>query len=341
MPISIAALIFIAGADAAGQNAVTELQSRAQFSMWAVLRAPMLLSQSVVNMTSNRLQTYSNAEVIGVGQDAMGRQGVRLKGGPVSASRRGLRTHRERKPVDRATRKLTNPFDTPDTDVAVTMQPCAVGAAAQVWKWNVTSAGFLTNPASNACLNLDDCGTDLIAYDCVTSGGTCAGANSYANEQFSLGADGTLRSALSPQLCATWQGSGSALNLQACASLPGQKFAYDVTTSTLRSSDGSQCMTVGDNADGTNVWGRPLSGGSWALVYLNTGLDASNVTCDFAGCLGGTGWEADQVVAVRDLWAHADLGNFTAGSGWNVTSLPPSGGVAMFRMTPVWGAPPA
>jgi hypothetical protein len=51
------------GADDSGAQAVTEAQSRAQFTMWAVLRAPLLLSQSVINMSAARLATYSNAEV--------------------------------------------------------------------------------------------------------------------------------------------------------------------------------------------------------------------------------------------------------------------------------------
>ena len=51
------------GANAKGEEAVTELQSRAQFSLWATLRAPLLLSQTIVNMSAHRLETYTNPEV--------------------------------------------------------------------------------------------------------------------------------------------------------------------------------------------------------------------------------------------------------------------------------------
>lgn len=331
------------GADSKGADAVTELQSRAQFSMWAVLRAPMLLSQSVVNMSAHRLETYSNAEVIAVGQDDMGRQGMRLKGGDVSARARGLQGHRPRRDrrlveLDAAARGAR----LPTTDVAVTMQPCAPGAAGQAWRWNVTAPGFLSNPASGACLNQNDCGSQLIAFDCVTSGGTCAGPTSYANEQFSLQPDGTLRSPMAPGSCATrGGGAGAGVSMQPCggAGTPGQAWAYDAATTTLRSAGDASglCLTVGDGSDGTNVWGRPLAGGPWALVFLNTGLDdLPTLACDYAGCLAGTGWAPDQVVSVRDLWAHAELGNFTAGSGWNSSALPAAGGVAMYKLTPVW-----
>jgi hypothetical protein len=326
------------GADNAGVQAVTEQQSRAQFSMWAVLRAPMLLSQSVVNMSAHRLETYTNTEVIAVGQDAMGRQGMRLKGGDVSARARGLQGHRPKRDRRRAP-ELGGAA--PATDVAVTMQPCAAGAGGQVWKWNVSGAGFLSNPASGACLNQNDCGSQLIAFDCVTTGGTCAGPTSYANEQFALGADGKLTSPLAPGACATrGGGDGAGVSMQPCggAGTPGQGWTYDATTSMLHAADApGLCLTVGDGANGANVWGRPLAGGPWALVYLNTGLDdLPSLACDYAGCLAATGWAPDQVVSVRDLWAHAELGNFTAGAGWNSTDLPAAGGVAMYKLTPVW-----
>ncbi len=74
------------GRDAKGNYAVTEPQSRAQFSMWAVLAAPMILSQNIRNLSAFQLSTYLNSEVIGVGQDIRGRQGQRLAGGPLSTS---------------------------------------------------------------------------------------------------------------------------------------------------------------------------------------------------------------------------------------------------------------
>lgn len=69
------------GRDSQGNYAVTELQSRAQFSMWAVMASPLLLSQNIRNLSSYQLATYLNAEVIAVSQDRMGRQGMRLVGG--------------------------------------------------------------------------------------------------------------------------------------------------------------------------------------------------------------------------------------------------------------------
>merc|ERR1712080_356678 len=59
-------------------------QTRAQFSMWAVLAAPMLISGSILDMTDETLQTYSNKEVIAVSQDPLGKQGIRILGDALS-----------------------------------------------------------------------------------------------------------------------------------------------------------------------------------------------------------------------------------------------------------------
>jgi len=64
---------------------VTEQQSRAQFSMWAVTAAPLLISGNVRNMSDFVLQTYSNPEVIAVNQDTLGKAGWRLAGGNLSS----------------------------------------------------------------------------------------------------------------------------------------------------------------------------------------------------------------------------------------------------------------
>jgi len=63
---------------------VTELQSRAQFSMWAVLAAPLVLSLNVRQLSSYALETYSNEEVIAVNQDKLGKQGIRIEGGDLN-----------------------------------------------------------------------------------------------------------------------------------------------------------------------------------------------------------------------------------------------------------------
>jgi hypothetical protein len=68
--------------NAAGAALATELQTRAQFSMWAMMASPLLISGNVRNISAFDLATYSNAAVIRVNQDVLGKQGIRLVGGP-------------------------------------------------------------------------------------------------------------------------------------------------------------------------------------------------------------------------------------------------------------------
>ena len=59
---------------------MSELQSRAQFSLWSVLSAPLLISGSLSAMGAYNLATYSNTAAIAINQ-AGGVQGSRLVGG--------------------------------------------------------------------------------------------------------------------------------------------------------------------------------------------------------------------------------------------------------------------
>ncbi|GHP02064.1 hypothetical protein PPROV_000082000 [Pycnococcus provasolii] len=49
-------------------------QSRTQFSLWAAMSAPLLIGSNVLNMSTWDLETYTNAEMIAVNQDALGKQ---------------------------------------------------------------------------------------------------------------------------------------------------------------------------------------------------------------------------------------------------------------------------
>ena len=44
----------------------------AQFSLWAVMAAPLLIGSNVLNMSAWDYQTYTNAEVIAIDQDSLG-----------------------------------------------------------------------------------------------------------------------------------------------------------------------------------------------------------------------------------------------------------------------------
>lgn len=55
---------------------LTPTQVQAQFSMWAVMAAPLLIGSRLLSMPKSDLATYSNEEVIAVNQDPLGLQGA-------------------------------------------------------------------------------------------------------------------------------------------------------------------------------------------------------------------------------------------------------------------------
>lgn len=75
-------------------------------------------------------------------------------------------------------------------------------------------------------------------------------------------------------------------------------------------------VTPGD----LTVWARWLSDGSVAVALYNEDDAPATLSTSFAA-LGGS-WTASTVASGRDLWAHADLGDFTG-------RYPASGGVVV------------
>lgn len=57
------------GSSAGAKLVLTPAQSRAQFSLWAVMSAPLMLGVNVVKITDYDVETYSNSEAIRINQD--------------------------------------------------------------------------------------------------------------------------------------------------------------------------------------------------------------------------------------------------------------------------------
>ncbi|XP_037475779.1 alpha-galactosidase 3-like isoform X2 [Triticum dicoccoides] len=63
-----------------GNGGMTFAEYRAHFSIWALMKAPLLIGCDVRNMTSETIEILSNKEVIQVNQDPLGVQGRRILG---------------------------------------------------------------------------------------------------------------------------------------------------------------------------------------------------------------------------------------------------------------------
>jgi alpha-galactosidase len=62
-----------------GNGGMTKEEYRVHFSMWAMFSAPLLAGNDISNMTADTKEILLNKEVIAIDQDALGRQGRRVK----------------------------------------------------------------------------------------------------------------------------------------------------------------------------------------------------------------------------------------------------------------------
>ena len=83
---------------------------------------------------------------------------------------------------------------------------------------------------------------------------------------------------------------------------------------------------------GTNVWGKALPDGMFALAFISNEDQPTDVACD-AACFAQM--NATGTYKVRDVWGKADAGTASAPFSLTAKGLIPHGGVAMYTFTPV------
>ena len=194
------------------------------------------------------------------------------------------------------------------------------------------------------------CQSDPTFGPCAPVGGrpTCGGNASlpHPGQQYALDAHtAQLKSDPEPAAVATGCMDVSIfpyLMLKPCAlagAVPAaQQWSFDQVpgathgTNTIRHAGSGACLTRGGLST-TNVWGRQLHGGDHALLFVNTGAVAADVTCGTA-CWAAAGLASGTTFAVHDLWKNASAGTVCTADPFTVHALQPSGGVAMFRLSP-------
>lgn len=284
------------------------------------MAAPLIISQDVLTWSAYALETYSNDEVIAVDQDPLGSPGRRLVGANVTypCTSNGL----------------------PSGALAIVQaRPCNASDPAQQWTYN-SATGQLTS-ATGGVVDDYQCGSAdgnaIYLYAPDGGSGTCGGRN----QQWALKADGTLVNADNGKCLDIYDFAGPTVDLWTCNGGANQAWSLpgDGTVRSQQASPDNFCLaaTLPDPTSCTNVWGRELHDGSWAMALLNNGADNATVTCDEA-CFNQTSLPtgAGAAVVVRDLWAHANVTVLRwtpAGYSWNVT-VPGDGGVVTVRMIP-------
>ena len=305
--------------DHRGRPLLTELQTRAQMSMWSVLAAPLIISGTLLRISDEALATYTNAEVIAVDQDPLGRQGERLAGGNLGPIDDGLH--------------FTGP--------AAIAAPCVTGRPAQNWSFvtvkDTTERHHLRN-AQSFCANVAS-GAPNGMLDVE---GFC-GNNS--NLELRLAANGEIQTNLLDKtgtqwnLCVNVRQVDHWIQMGPCGS-GSTHWQHDLATGQLKpmgagNASKARCLDWAPHIlkphQATNVWGRPLVGGEHALVFLNVATENRTVTCN-ASCFKALGYNDSGVtLQVRDLWAKAALPPIV-GLSFTTPVLPANGGHMMIKV---------
>ena len=309
---------------------LTPTEERAHFSLWAALKAPLLLGNDPRNMSDATFATLSNAEVIAVNQDAA-----------VT-------------PVGLLARTVAPAASTAGANgIKTVMRVCAAEDASQ--RWTVDDDRIRSAAAGGTCLTIWHCLSRwpwwVTAAPCGDrdhdrEGNTAAAADgakcSTSDEQrFAFNAtSGSITwipTAYKP-LCWGTPGSGCCLAveganpevdtcgwaedptrqqwlLERSSSSGSGSGGGGVTTGRLRSAfadsgeSADLCLSLAQDLE---VYAGPLWGGRTATAVLfNRSPAANNVTLTFSDLCTAGFLPPAAAYEVRDLWEHKDLGTFS------------------------------
>ena len=298
--------------------------------MWATMASPLILSQNVVNLSDYRFATYSNPEVIAVNQDPLVRQGERIAGGDLQPSSGDV------------VQLTLSPCGSPSDSTLVSAGITGAVPSQQTWHLNPKGlpSGYIQNQATQKCLNLDDCSQQVIGYECVDTGSTCAGSGNYTNLQFSYdSASGRIVSAYNGQ-CLVAEQAGGPTEFDIVTSSCDQAAGTAVYDTWTVGTDGSVrprastdlCLGVPPPQGSTNVWSKLMSDGSVVLTYLNVGPNSTDISCDSMCMQEATGWDASTNATIRDVIQRTDNGTVQLSQGLAARSVEADGGVVMVRL---------
>lgn len=136
--------------------------------------------------------------------------------------------------------------------------PCDPTGASpgQRWAFDDPVPGYLSTQMGGydqQCLNVNGCGTEVITWTCVTSGGTCCGSDCYANLQWNLTDSGELVSLLDQQ-CVT-NNATAGLVMAPCGQ-SNQTWVYNASSLQLQLSGTGLCLGFSSPVPYVQVCGR-------------------------------------------------------------------------------------
>lgn len=307
--------------DSTGDSALTVTEQQSHFTLWSALKSPLVLGNDPRTMTNATLRILSNSEVISVNQDQLGIQAVRI-----SSTRPS-----DLSPENSTTKLRLDPCNDGEDQSTVAPQ-----------SWTINGSRIRSTDYPGLCLTVYNCRSHWPFW---TTAEPCAdeeygdeneareGGDQNKNNACSVSdsqswsvSNGTIRwspSSLTPS-CWGSPGEGCCLSseganpeLESCGwAINQSQQEWTFSSGRIVSSWTGQCLSFAGDLE---VFAAPLSGGRATAILLNRASLARNMSVSFQDIVDTFGEDLfpfagnGQGVAVRDLWAHQDLGMFTGG----------------------------
>lgn len=344
-----------------GNGGMTADEYRTHFSLWAIMKAPLLIGCDITNMTADTMAILADEEVIALNQDTLGVQGKRIfSTGAATVNRFEERaTKIQRMKFEGSRVREASPLAT-----NVVTQYCNAAATEQEWSLNPGTGQLQSSAYLSLCLDIDYCangtaGDNVSGFPCKSSSlgskldkGTTCGIINQEWEIHPLAGDSSqvqIVSVMNGQCLALAPASVANVIIVPCKprdeaqiwSLQsvGEKalsfraanasFESSVNNYRLVNKLNSRCLAV-DKVVGPGrheVWSQPLSDGSVAVLLLNRdGNDGDTVKVTWEQL----GWKSTEKKRGRDLWKKQDLG-LVSGS---VSAVLSKHEPALFRLYP-------
>jgi hypothetical protein len=225
-----------------GGSGITVPEARAHFSLWVVLKAPLLISADVSTMEEEFLDILLNEEVLAINQDRLGAQA----------------------------RKIIGPQGTNQLH----LNNCSKDDPYQQWVFN--SSGAVWNSKSNQCLTVQDCssssGAAVITYPCFPKGNACH----YGNQMWSYDSNMHLLRANVSGLCLD-----DKLQQTRCNTVSSSTWIYNAGL-LMESDANMCLTAPDVSSNSVEIYGGPLEWGSYAAVLFNKQDTPLNITLNFS-----------------------------------------------------------
>ena len=300
-----------------------DAEGRSHFSMWSIMKAPLLLGTDVTNMTNATLTTLTNREVIAVNQDRLGVQAKCLNCGASGV------------------RHIESALASSSAAVGT----CIAGDHDQLWDFG--SDGRVRQRSTGAYLTVSQCipaSKTGPGVPVVVVNGTGAPSCSGKDQRFTYNASsGLITSAIDGACLNIYQGQVSGngpvqtFSIGRCSdgSSHGGKnsrWSISATGQVLTQVKPGHCLSTTGGppaprppASSSNLtWVGPLAGRSFAALLVNTADTPQRLTFALSELLGRSGVSpasAGQQFKVRNLWRHSDLGSHGVTESLEFTSV--------------------